>query len=314
MKPLLVVNPQSGGGRAGALFERMRGTIEKAIGEFDVEHTDRSRHAVDLARGAARAGRETVVAVGGDGLIHEVVNGLLLAKHEGASAPKLGILGQGTGGDLRKTLGLEHRLDRYLGAIAAGKTRSIDIGRFTYESHEGEASSAFFVNILSVGLGGLVDRFVATTTKMLGGKAAYFIASARGLLESEVGVVNATITLGGETREERFSTRNLAICNGRYFGGGMHVAPMAEVDDGVFEVIDLGAASKLKFALDSSSIYSGEHLKLPEVKHFRCEKLRLELENKRVNEKFLLDVDGEPLGRLPLDVTIERRAIDVFVP
>src|SRR5207244_3327252 len=98
MKPLLIVNPRSGGGRTGSAFESMRPVVERALGEVDVAMTERPRHAVDLAREAAQAGRETVVAVGGDGSIHEIVNGLMQARELGANWTRLGILGQGTGG------------------------------------------------------------------------------------------------------------------------------------------------------------------------------------------------------------------------
>ena len=89
---------------------------------------------------------------------------------------------------------------------------------------------------------------------------------------------------------------------------------MAKIDDGVFDVIDLGAAGRLKFAAVSSKMYTGEHIHHPDVKHFRCDRLELELLNKDAADKFLLDVDGEPLGRLPLTVELLPGALDVFVP
>src|SRR5262245_19742066 len=193
MNPLLIVNPGSGGGRTGRVFEQMRGPIERALGPVEVAFTERPRHAVDIARDATIEGRETVVAVGGDGSIHEVVTGLMQARERGQSATKLGIIGQGTGGDFRRTLGLEHRLDRYCAAIAEGKTRRIDVGRFSHASADNDldgAHAAWFVNILSIGIGGLVDRYVAETSKALGGTVAYFAASLRGLIDSAVGVLS----------------------------------------------------------------------------------------------------------------------------
>jgi diacylglycerol kinase (ATP) len=314
MKPLLIVNPRSGGGRTGELFAQMKEPIERALGAFDVSLTERGRHAVDIAREAAIAGRETVIAVGGDGSIHEVVNGLMEARVKGAKATRLGIIGQGTGGDFRKTLDLEHRLDRYCAAIAAGKTRRIDVGRFSYRTHDDKPASAYFVNILSIGMGGLVDRYVAEANRALGGTIAYFTASLRGLLDSEIGVLRCTITHEGKTREEELRSRMLAICNGRFFGSGMHIAPMAKPDDGVFEIVDLGASSKLKFALGSSKVYTAAHMQNPETKHFRGDSIKIELLNKDVVSRYLLDVDGEPLGRMSIEVDVEKGAIEVFAP
>ena len=120
MNPLLVVNPRSGGGNTGKTFDAMRSAIQRALGELDVELTQHPGHAIALARDAARAGRPLVIALGGDGTFNEVVNGLMQA---GTHATRVGLIGQGTGGDFRRTLGIEHRLDRYLDRLASGSER-----------------------------------------------------------------------------------------------------------------------------------------------------------------------------------------------
>ncbi|MFO0759527.1 MAG: diacylglycerol kinase family protein [Byssovorax sp.] len=314
MKPLLIVNPRSSGGRTGKVFEQMRGPIERALGEVEVALTDRSRHAVDIAREAALAGRETVVAVGGDGSIHEVVNGLMEARDKGATATRLGIIGQGTGGDFRKTLGIEHRLDKYCAVIAAGKTRPLDVPRFSYVDNDGKPASAFFVNILSAGMGGLVDRYVATAGRSLGPTVTYYVAALRGLLNSQIGVLRCTTTLDGKTEEKEIRTRNIALCNGQFFGSGMHVGPMAKIDDGILDVVDMGDTTRLHVFLTSNQIYSAKHLQDPAVSHFRCQKIKLELVNTQVADVFALDVDGEPLGGLPIEVEVVKGALPVLAP
>ena len=314
-RPLLIVSPRSGGGKTGRIFDGMRGPIERAIGAFDTMFTERGRHAVDIARVAAQEGVPAVIAVGGDGSIHEVVNGLMEARERGHVSTRLGVIGQGTGGDLRRTLGIEHRLDRYCEAIAGGKVRAIDVARFRYVDNEHQPAAAYFVNILSIGLGGLVDRIVANASRGFGGAFAYFGASVRGLIESQLGVCRCTLSLAGEAREEQIVTRSLAICNGRYFGSGMMVAPMADPSDGVLEVVDLGKAGKVRFAMVSSRrIYDGSHIGHPDVRHLRCDKIKIELVNMDVADKFLLDVDGEPLGRLPIEIELIPKGIEVFVP
>jgi diacylglycerol kinase (ATP) len=307
--PLLVVNPKSGGGATGRTFPAMRGTIERALGKVEVAMTERPGHAIDLARQGALAGHPLVIAVGGDGTIHEVVNGLMQARSGGygtiAEGTELGIIGQGTGGDFRKTLELEHRLDRYVAAIASGKRRALDVGKFT----GGGKTSHYFVNILSAGMGGLVDRYVADSSRLLGGKAAYFGASLRALLNARLGNVRCTVTLDGKVEEHILRSFMIAICNGRCFGGGMKVAPMAEIDDGTFEIVALGATSKLGFALTSGSIYSGEHIGQAGTVHLRGQKVKLELMNEDAANVFLLDVDGEPMGTLPLEIEVVPRAV-----
>lgn len=314
MKPLVIVNPNSGGGRTGALFDKLRVPIERSLGAIDVIFTERGRHAVEIARAGALEGRETVVAVGGDGSIHEVVNGLMEAREKGADGTRLGIIGQGTGGDFRRTLRLEHRLDHYCETIAKGREQAIDVGRARFRSHKGEEISSYFVNILSMGISGTVDKYVASMGRTLGGTLTYFAASLRGLVESEVGVLRCRMTLNGEERVEELRSRTLAICNGRYFGSGMKVAPMAEVDDGIFEVINLGSAPRFKFFANSSKMYSGSHIKSPEVQCFRCQRVEITLLNEGIREGFPLDVDGEPLGVLPITIDIVPKAIKVLVP
>lgn len=313
-RPLLIVNPTSGGGKMGERMPALRQVIERHLGEVDITPSEYPRHAVEISRKAALEGRQTIVAVGGDGTISETVNGVMQAGRGGAAGVRIGIIGQGTGGDFRRTLGLEHRLDRYCEVIAAGDTRAVDVGRFTYADHDGRAQSAYFVNILSFGISGLVDRYVAETSKALGGTVAYFAASLRGLVKSSVGRVRAKLSLRGEAREVMLATRTTAICNGRYFGSGMKVGPMAEVDDGVFDVVDLGGGPIVPFALASSRIYTGSHIGRGGVQHFRADHIEMVLENDEIEDHFLLDVDGEPLGRLPIVVDVEPAAVQFLAP
>lgn len=304
MKPLFVVNPKSGGGATERSWSSMRRTIERALGDIDVAMTERPGHGTDLAREGAKAGHELVVAVGGDGTLHEVVNGLMQAKAEGKTA-QVGLVGQGTGGDFRKTLNIEHRLDKYVDALASGKERPLDVGRFS----GGGKSDHYFVNILSAGMGGLVDRYVADAPKALGGKAAYFGASLKALVAARLGNVKCKVTLDGATEERAIRSYMIAVCNGRFFGGGMKVAPQAQIDDGTFDVVALGATTKLGFALTSSSIYSGDHIGRHGTVHFRANKIEMDLANDDARDVFLLDVDGEAMGSLPLTVEAVPRAL-----
>ena len=307
MRPLLIMNPASGGGRTGKTFDAMRAPIEDALGKIDLERTARRGHAIELARAAADEGRELVVAVGGDGTFNEVVNGVM--QSERRQGTRVGLIAQGTGGDFRRTLGIDHRLDRYLDALKGSRTRAIDVGRVTYSGTGGKRQQHYFVNILSAGMGGLVDRFVAQTPAGVGGKAAYFGASLRALARCAEGHLRVDYTDEGKTQQRRIPTYMIAICNGRYFGSGMHVAPMAKIDDGAFEVVSIGASSKLSFAFTARKIYVGSHLRERGVDHFRCQKIELELENESARELFLLDVDGEPMGGLPITVELLASAL-----
>jgi diacylglycerol kinase (ATP) len=302
---LVIANPRSGGGRAGRALDEVRAALERRLGAVDLAVTERPMHAADLARDAARGGRSLLIAVGGDGTLHEVANGVL----DAGGGAAVGYVGQGTGGDLRRALGVEHRLEAYVDAIASGRERRIDAGKCRFRAPEGVATERWFVNILSVGMGGLVDRYVSKTTKALGGKAAYFWASVRALARCRRARLRCEVAHGDHRFEKRLDTFMLAICNGSYFGSGMHVAPMAKLDDGRFEVVSLDATSKLSFALSSRNIYAGTHLANRGAEHFVCDRMVIDIENEDARDVFLLDVDGEPLGGLPLDVELVPQAL-----
>jgi YegS/Rv2252/BmrU family lipid kinase len=304
--PLVIVNPQSGGGRTGRTFVSMLPAIERALGDVDVVLTRRRGHAIDLARDASRDKRELVIAIGGDGTFNEVVNGVM---NDGSGATQVGFIAQGTGGDFRRTVGVEHRLDRYLAALASGREKKIDVGRMRYRDEAGRDAERWFVNILSVGMGGLVDRYVADAPPSVGGAAAYFGASVRALATCRKGRVRCEVTQGGATETKRLASYMIAVCNGRYFGSGMHVAPMAKIDDGFFDVVSIGAPSKLAFAVSSRKIYSGEHLRQRDVHHFTCERIALDLENEDARRVFLIDCDGEAMGGLPITIDVVRSGL-----
>jgi YegS/Rv2252/BmrU family lipid kinase len=306
LKPVVIVNPRSGAGRTGKAFAEMRGPITRAIGEFEALQTECKGHAIELARAVALEGRPLVVAVGGDGTFHEVVNGVMESEKKDT---RVGFIMQGTGGDFRKTIGIEHRLDKYLEALASGGERPLDVGKLTYTTKDGNTRTRFFVNIYSAGMGGLVDRYVAEGGNLLGGKASYFMASAKALVRAARGRVRCRSSSEGEVEARTLATYMIAVCNGRYFGGGMHVAPMAKPDDGRLEVIAMDAPSKLGFTLYSQKIYDGRHVREPGTTHFSCEAIDLALENPDVADVFLNDVDGEPLGGLPARAEIVRHAL-----
>jgi YegS/Rv2252/BmrU family lipid kinase len=313
MRPLVIVNPQSGGGRTArgpAYVREVGAALDRRLGPTDVVITTHAGHAIELARVGAAEGRALIVAVGGDGTLHEVANGVLDAGGKTA----VGFVGQGTGGDFRRTLGVDHRLDAYVEAIASGRDLAVDVGKVRYVAFDGATRERWFVNILSAGMGGLVDRYVASTTKALGGTAAYLWASTRALAECQRARLRCTADLGGVREERRFDSFMVAICNGRYFGSGMHVAPMARPDDGRFEVVSIDAPSKLSFPGSMRRIYAATHLTAPGVQHFACDAITLDLENDRARGVFLLDVDGEPLGGLPVEIKLVPRALVLRAP
>ena len=148
----------------------------------------------------------------------------------------------GTGGDFRRSLGIEAGFERCLEALVSGRERMVDVGRASFRGMEGRPVR-YFVNVLSAGLGGLVDRYIERMPTFLGGRIGYYLAALGAVIVSKEQPLRARITWQGETREEIIPAYLVAICNGRWFGGGMDVAPMAFPDDGRLEVVTVTAAA-----------------------------------------------------------------------
>lgn len=294
-RALVVANPQSANGALGRKWPQLARTIEERFGPFEHRFTERAGDATTITRRAILdEGYEMVVAMGGDGTVSEVVDGFFTV--EGPVQPEavLGVLPYGTGGDFRKTIGAPKELGPGAASLGGRETRRVDVGRLTYTTLEGERRVRHFVNIASFGIGGLVDQLVNTTTKALGGRVSFAVATLRAMRRFHP--QQARISLD-DRPAETVTLHNVAVANGRYFGGGMKIAPQAELDDGRFDVVVLGPMTLWDLLVKGNRVYKGTHVELPEVRVERAR--RVEAVPAQPEEAILLDVDGETPGKLP---------------
>jgi YegS/Rv2252/BmrU family lipid kinase len=301
---LVVVNPHSRAGATGRRFAAVEASLRAALGPLEVEATRGPRDAERIAREAVRAGVSRLVVAGGDGTTSEVVTGLLAAGLGGYA--QLGILPLGTGGDLVRTLGVPRDVAAAIAALAAGKTRQVDAGRARFRNRDGRERETFFLNVASVGVSGLVCELVNSGPKRLGGRIAFLLGTLRALARWRERHVE--IRVDGELAHDGPLTLATAA-NGCWFGGGMNVAPRAEPDDGLLDVVSLGGVSKLQLLLRMPRLYRGTHLSAPSVKFTRG---RL-VEARPVGEaEIWVEIDGEPLGTLPARFEVVPGAITLF--
>lgn len=311
---MAIANPRSQNGALGRRWPEIRATLATELGAVDHALTKGPGDAARLCRAALADGADIVVAVGGDGTVHEVANGFFDA--QGAPlAPHaaLGVIPFGTGGDFRKTAGIPKDLRAAARVLRADARASIDVGRLDYASggRHGTRVSCMFINIASFGMGGLVDRIVNTSSKALGGKASFLLATTRAALRYR----NQRVRLVFDDRvdePEYMTINNVAVANGRYFGGGMHIAPHARLDDGQFDVVALGDLGLCELLTRGHRVYKGTHLRSP--KTFSRRARRLEATPVDPPDEILLDVDGEALGALPATFTLVPRALSLIVP
>lgn len=303
MKTFFVVNPRSANGSTGKRWGELQGKVARAIPGFEHAFTDRPMHAAELARTAIKNGFECIVAVGGDGTINEVTNGFFENGKAINPQAALGVVSRGTGGDFRKTFGWDTDFDLALGRLASGSNTPFDVGELEFRAHDGTTGRRYFANICSFGASGVVDQEVNRSSKVLGGKLSFMLASAKAMMKYADRKVRFTAD-GGQGEDVMVTT--LAVANGKYFGGGMKVCPDAEVNDGQFDVTIWSGYTLTDFALKQQGIYSGEHVKWKGTRRLKCKTFTAESA-----QEVLIDCDGEQPGKLPCKITILPGAIQL---
>jgi YegS/Rv2252/BmrU family lipid kinase len=306
VKPFLIVNPKSGAGRTGRQFDRIARAVRATVGEFECAFTEAPGDGVRLAGEALRAGGSLVVAVGGDGTASEVIDGLTLAPPR-PEGPLFGFIPRGTGGDLRRTLGVPEDLDAAARWLAGHRVVHCDLGRLELVDHGGVPRVRHFANVAGFGISGVVSGEVNRGLKLGSGKLSFMLASAKALLRWSDQPVRWRVD-GGPWREDRVTA--LSVCNGRFFGGGMQVAPGARLDDGLFDVVVWSGVGFREFVIRKRKLYDGTHVNLPQTRVLRARTVEADPVG---DEPVLLDVDGEAPGRLPARFSILPGALRVRV-
>jgi len=297
---VVIVNPRSGGGISEMRWASVVGPLTDGLGAFDTRFTERPGHARAIAHEETTAGRKLVVALGGDGTISEVVDGLVAA---GGKA-ELGIIPRGTGGDFRRSLGIESQIFAAAERVRKSVPRKLDVGLVSYVADDGQETSRHFINVTSVGFSSVVAQRANRTSKRLGGKVSFLSAVVRSLVTYE----NAEVTVSVDDGEARRMTLLLAaIGNGRFFGGGMKICPEAILDDGHFDLVTVGDLGRIEVLAKIHRIYSGNHLSMSEVRQIRCRRLRVAPADGQT--VIPVEIDGETPGRLPASFEILKGAL-----
>ena len=304
-RTLLILNPRSRNGATGRRADALARRLREALGPLEVECTRGPRDAERIAREAVRAGCDRLVVAGGDGTLSEVATGLLAAGLGGYAT--IGLLPLGTGGDFLRTLGVPRDLDAAIACLREGKPRPLDAGRVSYVDAAGRPACAHFVNIASLGLSALVVERVNRGRKHFGGRAAFLAGALRGIARYRPDPVS--LRLDG-ARIHAGPLVLAAAANGRFFGGGMQVAPDARTDDGLFDVVAIGALGRAGLLRQLTRIYRGARLRGPAVSVRRGRVLEAE----PLAGPVPIELDGEPLGFLPARFEVLPGALSLVGP
>jgi diacylglycerol kinase (ATP) len=302
---IFIVNPASARGATRRAWAEMRAELINLFPEFIERITSRPGEATEVTREALANGITRVIAVGGDGTLSEVVNGYVddTGHHinEGAA---IGILPSGTGSDFCRSLGLNSAKEA-IDALAGASTKMLDAVRIVYSDKDGASASRAFINVASFGLGGdvsaLVNRWRDSLPRWIGGRARFVAAAVRALERYRNYDVQVRLDDG---RDIEIASNLMVVANGKFGGAGMKLAPHAEMDDGLLDVIITDRATRLDVMKELPRIRRGGYLSNPKVTEFRARRVSI-----TASEPMAIDVDGEMAGYTPARLTILPRAV-----
>lgn len=302
-KTAVIVNPASANGTTRKRWDSLAAAFKDEELDFVFAFTERQNHATELTRNFLNQGYNLIISVGGDGTANEVVNGFFAngeATHKDAA---VSFISTGTGRDLSRTIGMPADFNDAVRHIIKAPLRPVDVGKVSFTNYRGEKESRCFINIADLGLGGDTVARVNRTSKALGG----FVSFLWGTVVSLCLYKNQkmTIIVDGETICDEPITVVVAG-NGRFFGGGMCVAPNAVIDDGYFDIIILRDLSKLDLLMNLPKVYGGKHLGHPRISSMRGKRIEI-----ISGENALLDIDGEQPGYAPVDIELLPGAINL---
>jgi len=300
--PLVIIaNPSAGRGKVGAALGEVERVLKDAALDYRIVETTHPGHATQAAGDALRGGERYLVAAGGDGTVHEVVNGMLEDGGPVAADAVLGVVAAGSGCDFVRSFGIPGDAVQAAGHLAGDAVRQIDVGRVTYAAGDGQVSR-YFANIAQVGLGASVVAQAARLPALLGPtryNAGFWLALP--------GFRRATVTLEADGQAYEWRAHNVVVANCQFYGGGMRISPKSEPDDGVLDVLVMVGPKSDAFTI-VPKVYKGTHLPHRNIVELRASRIRVE-----ADAPLVIEADGETLGTTPATFEIIRQAIRLKV-
>ena len=307
MKTSVIVNPRAGNGRTEKIWPNIEFALKQSIGSFQTEQTSCQGDAILLTRHSLESGATRIVAIGGDGHLNEVLNGFIENDVQLNSQATLSFVMTGTGCDFQRSLGVSGKWESAVEKLKDAQVRQIDIGKVSYTAPDKTQQIRYFINIASFGLSGAADHYIDNSSlgKYFGGTILYLWATIKTVFTHPNQTIRYRIDDGPQ---KEIRTRLALLANGRYFGGGMHAAPEAELDDGLLDLLMLKEISLVKFLWHLPKIYMGTHLKLPVVYFQKVRKFTA-----LSSEQVILDIDGESPGTLEATFEILPRILKLQI-
>ncbi|KAE8727534.1 Sphingoid long-chain bases kinase 2 [Hibiscus syriacus] len=308
---VFVVNPRGANGRTGKEWKKLLPYLQSRLGSdcnICESLTSGPSHAIDITREAIREGAHAVIAVGGDGTLHEVVNGFfsdgkpVANQNEAVYSTALGLIPLGTGSDFARTLGWKNDPREAIERIAKGVRSRIDVGVISREAE----GSHYFINVADIHLSAKAGYYASRYKKF--GNMCYVI----GALQAFMGHRNQDLRIKVNEGEWQTCSQVTALCvgNAKYFGGGMKITPNADPRSGSFEVVILQDFKWYDFLLKLHKLYNGTHLSVKNVTSRNV--YTIEVDDISGSGSIFIQSDGEHLGFLPRKLSILPAAIEMI--
>ena len=292
MNILFIVNPVAGKGLALKCVAEVKATMSNLENiEYTIEYTQKVGHAIDIAQSAACRGTDIIFAVGGDGTVNEVANGLINTNSA------LAVIPGGSGNDFIRSLGISGSPSEIIIDTINGDRKLIDVGLI---------NNRYFINISSVGFDAEVVLASQRAKKMyLSGSMAYIAGLIITIFTRKIIKVKMVI----DDKEVEDNILLIAVANGKYYGGGMMAAPDALLDDGVFDICFIKNVKKSKMLVLFPQFMKGKHEKFKEVTFYRSTKVYIESQS-----QISINVDGEVFKDTRVCFELIKGGILVAVP
>ncbi len=306
LKTCFIVNPKSGAGKAEYLWRKLYPKVDVLFPGSEVVFTERTKHAEEYAKEFIAKGYQKIIAVGGDGTLNEVINGIFSDGVEHHRQITLGSLCLGTGGDFTRSIGLSKDPFFAIDEIKQEKTILTDIIKVQFKDEKEVITSKYFMNASNIGLGGLAAEIVGRSSKKLGGTTTYLL----GALQSFFTFKKIHLSLDLDEHKNVYNGEicELVVAKGKYCGAGMMLTPGADLKNGLLEIVLMDSMSKFELLRKLPFVYFGKHIPDKKVHVFRGKNLNI-----RTKNYAPMDTDGESYKCLPLSFTCVEKAINLIV-
>jgi len=302
----VIVNPRAAYGQAARIWPEIRRSMEHYGLTVNQYFTQGMMHATSIAVECIKGGAKTIVCVGGDGTFNEVVNGLMQSRVEKISLPELALIPVGTGSDLSRSLKIPKDPGEAVAILLQGTTQWCDVGRVMFKDLKHQWVR-YYANVFDMGLGGKAVRIANRMPKNIGGFLTFLISSLTALITFQR--MRLRIEVDGKRIDEGMMWI-VGAANGQFFGGGMHMAPMALIDDGILEILYVKDTSIFKFIIHVlGKVYDGKHLEYEHVHHISGKSMRI-----ICTQPCLCEIDGEEEKANEVHVNVIPKMIKIRIP